>query len=238
MSFFDEIDDFEELIETESETDFGNALHSNVGDIVYYDPTSYQFMTASAFDSSKINVNCIDENWRTIMLGVVIRQYEDLSVDVLMSGFLMSEPLRLPIKYYYKDKRKFIRPYVYNMFKRYVRAFFKQCPEYDDLLEMNIEMPSVADMMIVHQNLHTIFSALRVCADEDKFNEYFKRLYNSFIYVTHKHKIYQMKITADVDEKPVILYPEPKVADFMCVFRNIKIFNFNKNNEVVSRKQE
>ena len=104
MSFFDEIDDFEELIETESETDFGNSLHSNVGDIVYYDPTSYQFMTASAFDSSKINVNCIDENWRTIMLGVVIRQYEDLSVDVLMSGFLMSEPLRLPIKYYYKDK--------------------------------------------------------------------------------------------------------------------------------------
>ena len=107
MSFFDEIDDFEELIETESETDFGNSLHSNVGDIVYYDPTSYQFMTASSFDSSKINVNCIDENWRTIMLGVVIRQYEDLSVDVLMSGFLMSEPLRLPIKYYYKDKRNY-----------------------------------------------------------------------------------------------------------------------------------
>ena len=73
---------------------------------------------------------------------------------------------------------------------------------------------------------------------EDKFNEYFKRLYNSFIYVTHKHKIYQMKITADVDEKPVILYPEPKVADFMCVFRNIKIFNFNKNDEVVSREPE
>ena len=38
MAFFDEIDDFEELIETESETDFGNSLHSNVGDIVYYDP--------------------------------------------------------------------------------------------------------------------------------------------------------------------------------------------------------
>ena len=64
MSFFDEIDDFEELIETESETDFGNALHSNVGDIVYYVPTSYQFMTASAFDSSKINVNCIKYKYK------------------------------------------------------------------------------------------------------------------------------------------------------------------------------
>ena len=39
--------------------------------------------------------------------------------------------------------------------------------------------------------------ALGVTTNEEgrvKFNEYFKRLYNSFIYVTHKHKIYQMKI--------------------------------------------
>lgn len=230
MSFFEDIEDIEDIVVKEQANI--NVNTSKVGSVIYYDPVSFDFRCASADGSSTIDANMISD-WRTIMLGTVINDYGDDTVDVMMCGFLMAEPLYLPTMYRHNDKRKYIRNYAKSMFKRYVSAFFKQCPAYNDLLKLNIEMPTVSDMLTIQNNFHTIFESLRVCSDKNKYVNYIERLLNTFIYVTHNDKIYMMLIKPDTD-KADIVYPDGFIsADFLCVFRklSLEIKSTNENGE-------
>ena len=86
-------------------------------------------------------------------MGIIINQHEeDKTVDVLMSGFLMKEPLTIPFSYASKDKQPYIRAYAYDMFKRYVKAFFKQLPGYEALSHLEITMPTVSDMLKIQEH--------------------------------------------------------------------------------------
>lgn len=231
-SFFDDITDdeiFNEIDDLVSTDDENQQFLANLGDVVYYDLTNFTFTLASSSDSSKMNISLITSDWKYIIIGIVVKQHEDLSVDVLMNGFLSAEPIRLPIQYYAEDKRKYIRPYIYNLYKRYVRAFFKKCPEYEDLLKLKIDMPSVSDLTNINENKETIFNSLKdLWKNETKFQIFINRFFNNFIYVRENHKIYQMEVFSD-DKKPNIIYPDIFSSDFMCVFRNVKIFDFSNN---------
>ena len=220
MSFFDEIeDDIESIVEQENNVETKSSL---VGSVIYYDPVMFDFKCASANSSSIIDANVISD-WRTIMLGTVINDYGDNIVDVLMGGFLMAEPLYLPFMYHHEDKRKYIRNYASSMFKRFVSAFFRQCPAYNDLLKLNIEMPTVSDMLTIENNYPDIFESLRVCSDVNKYNDYISRLLNTYIYVTHKGKIYMMLIKPETKEHSVV-YPDGFItADFLCIFRKLNL---------------
>lgn len=220
MSFFEDIEDIENTIKEQTNDNLVES--SKVGSVIYYDPVSFNFRCASANGSTVIDANAISD-WRTIMLGTVINDYGDDTVDALMCGFLMAEPLYLPNMYKYDEKRKYIRNYAKSMFKRYVSAFFKQCPAYNDLLKLNIEMPTVSDMLTIQNNYHTIFESLQVCSDKNKYDNYIERLLNTYIYVTHKDKIYMMLINPETKDANVV-YPDGYIsADFLCVFRRLSL---------------
>lgn len=126
----------------------GTINKGDIGDVCYYDVFDNRFYVASAFDKSKISTGSIVRDNRVIVIGIIITQHdEDNTVDVLMSGFLMKTPLELPIMYYHKEKQPYIRAYVYKMYQRFIKAFFKQCPGYELLLNLDVTFPTVSDML-------------------------------------------------------------------------------------------
>jgi hypothetical protein len=107
MSFFDEnIDEIEQVIEEQESSVTSFEPDSLIGSVVYYDPERFKFMVANADGSTFINANNISD-WRTIMIGTVIGDNADKTVDVLMCGFLMAEPLYLPRMYHDPSKQKY-----------------------------------------------------------------------------------------------------------------------------------
>lgn len=102
-----------------------HALDGNVGDVCYYDIVNRKFELASLKDTTKMDVTLIND-WKTIVIGVALNQQKDKGTfDILMSGFLMAQPLLLPFGYARKEKQPYIRAYAYKMFQRFVKAFFK-----------------------------------------------------------------------------------------------------------------
>ena len=203
-----------------------DMLEGNVGDICYYDVVNSTFDLASLTDPTKINVSVVND-WRSIVIGVAINQYEDGLFDIMMSGFLMKKPIYPPGEYRRPNKRPFLRAWSHDMFRRFVSAFFKQCPGYEELLNLEITMPTVDDMVKIQKNSEAIFNSLRVVTEPDKFVPFFNRLFDNFIYVRHTNKkIYQMKINRDDPEgSPDIRIPDANIpADFLCVFRKVDVF--------------
>ena len=217
----------------------GDPLEGNVGDICYYDVVNRKFDLASATDPSKIDISVIND-WISIVIGVALNQYEDTGLfDIMMSGFLMKEPMFAPSEYLRKSKRKFIRAWAHDMFRRYVSAFFKKCPGYEDLLNLEITMPTIDDMVKIQKNAEQIFDSLRVVTTPDEFVPFFNRLFDNFIYVRHTNKkIYQMRINMDnPDAQPDIRVPAADIkTDFLCVFRKVDVFGryFSLKNNLAS----
>lgn len=239
MSFFDDIDNelLTETVTQSVESELKHASEGNVGDVCYYDLLQNEFGLASSVDGSKTDVSLMDD-WKVITMGIVLNQHEeDSTVDVLMCGFLMAEPLRLPVAYWHEEKRPYIRAYAYDMFRRYVKAFFRQCPGYEALLKLQITMPTVSDMLKVQQNAPDIFNTLQVLSkDDEKFDEYIARMYRNYIYVRHDNgRIYQMNINEDPEGRPAVIIPSAGVeGDFMCVFRHVDAFNKQKHNPEIT----
>lgn len=226
--YFDNIDydDFFEEPSAEINQETEQTLQGNVGDLVYYDLLSNEFGIASAVVDTKLSIELMN-NWRIIVLGTVINQDPDtLLVDVLMGGFLMKEPQGAPVMYYEKDKRPYLRAYAYDLFKRFVKKFFQSCPGYQPLLRMTITMPTVTDMIKVQEHFDDIFRTLSMTCDKNVFWKFRERLYNNFIFVKHKTKMYQMRIQEDPEQKPEVVIPMASIPiDFLCVFRNIDVFH-------------
>ena len=243
MSFFDDLDE-EVMVNTVTESvdeDLKRSGEGNVGDVCYYDLISNEFGLASSCDSTKTPVEIMDD-WKIIQLGIVLNQHEeDQTVDVLMAGFLMAEPLSIPLSYWSKDKQPYIRAYAYDMFKRYVKAFFRQLPGYEQFLKLQIGLPTVADMMKVQQNSPEIFDTLRqLSRDKERFIEYYKRLHNNYIYVRHDNgRIYEMSIGEKADDKPSVIIPHAAVnGDFLCMFRHVDVFNKQKHNPDIKKDEQ
>jgi hypothetical protein len=218
------------------------SFEGNVGDVCFYDVVENKFDLASLKDSTKYDINLVND-WKTIILGVALNQEKDTGhFDILMAGFLMAEPLYLPYEYHHKDKRPYIRAYAYKMFQRYVSAFFKQCPGYEELLKLEITMPTASDMMKIQKFSDEIFSSLRVVTEPEKYQQFVDRMFDNYIYVRHTNKrIYQMKISRDADAQPDIRIPEAKISgDFMCVFRNVDIYGeyFDRLNGKLSEEEQ
>lgn len=218
MSFFDELDEsvYEYL---NSNDDLLDNTH-HIGDVVYYDPINFSFMVAS-----KTNIITPEDikNWNIIMIGIIININDNNDVDVLMSGFLTAQSIRIPFDYHRPAKRKYIRNYIKDLYRRYVSAFFKQCPSYQDLLKLDIEMPDVDDMKKIHADKEQeIFDNLKICTDDDSFNSFYKRLRNNYFYVMHKGLMYQMKIQEDEDVD--IIIPDAINAEFLCVFKHVNLY--------------
>jgi len=223
MSFFDEnIDEIEQVIEEQESSVTSFEPDSLIGSVVYYDPERFKFMVANADGSTFINANNISD-WRTIMIGTVIGDNADKTVDVLMCGFLMAEPLYLPRMYHDPSKQKYIRNYAISMFRRYVSAFFKKVPAYNELSRLNITLPTVSEMRMIQDRYPDIFESMKVVSDLHEFGKYVNRMFNNYLYVMHNNKMYMMKINED-KSKPDIIYPDVGYdGDFLCVFRKISL---------------
>ena len=211
------------------ESHFTKILESNVGDVVFYDFDTNKFSSASVVDGTKISAETLSTWKDTILLGIVINQHKDRTVDVLMCGFLSANPIRPPLSYMLDNKRKYIREYIRQLYVRYISAFFKQCPKYTPLEQMNITLPTVSDMLKVQYFQDTIFDALYHQLDIEQYNKYIKRMFSNYLYVTHKGKIYQMMLNSqgETTEPFSLIYPMAIKADFLCVFRHIDILNID-----------
>ena len=110
-----------------------------------------------------------------------------------------------------------------------ISAFFKQCPKYTPLEQINITLPTVSDMLKVQYFQDTIFDALYHQLDIVQYNKYIKRMFSNYLYVTHKGKIYQimLKPQSETTEPCSLICPMAIKADFLCVFRNIDILNID-----------
>lgn len=208
----DDMFDFDSLSDDPDESTLDDH-----GAVVYYNPVNFKFRVASTH--SCLNPENL-KTWRCIIIGVVLRTYGDDTYDVLMSGFLMATPLWLPAMYRQQGKRKYIRKYAKEMFKRYVSAFFKQCPAYEDLLNLEITMPEVSELRMIHDN-PDFFHNLEQCTDTKNMLDFKKRLYENHIYATHNNRIYMMKISDNPDKEPEIIIPDTYPGDFLCVFRHV-----------------
>jgi hypothetical protein len=151
----------------------------------------------------------------------------------------MKEPLTIPFSYVSKDKQPYIRAYVYDMFKRYVKAFFKQLPGYEALSHLEITMPTVSDMLKIQEHSQQIFTTLRMLTKEpERFEEYYKRIFDGYIFVRHTNgRIYEMALSKEPDNQPDVIIPTAFVrGDFMCVFRHVDAFNQKKMEEILNDK--
>ena len=231
----EETSNVQKIIDAEADT-----FEGNIGDVCFYNVVNNSFDLASAKDYTKYDANLL-KDWKSIILGIALNEDEKTKTfDILMAGFLMAKPLEIPYKYNQQDKRPYIRAYAFNMFQRYVSAFFKQCPGYKEFLNLDITMPTASDMLKIQKFSNEIFDSLEVVADQEKFKEFIDRLFNNYIYVRHTNKkIYQMKISKNEDEQPDIQIPSADIsADFLCVFRNVDIFGKYTNNKLENNLEE
>ena len=240
MDFIDELIEQGVFEDENSTSEFvsqvGTTEKGAVGDVCYYDVFDNRFYVASAFDQSKISTGSIVRDNRVIVIGIIINQHdEDNTVDVLMSGFLMKTPLELPIMYYHRDKQPYIRAYVYKMYQRFIKAFFKQCPGYEPLLNLDVTFPTVSDMLKIQANSAHIFDGLEeVSEDKDRFDQFVKRMFRNYIYVRHSNgRIYQMRISEEGEGNEDIRVPVATIdGDFLCVFRHVDAFDSQINNKI------
>lgn len=206
--------------------DVVRTFEGNVGDVCFYDVVDEKFQLASLTDSTKYDASLVND-WKSIVLGVALNQEDGTGrFDILMAGFLMASPLEIPFEYHLPERKPYIRAYAYKMFQRFVSAFFRQCPGYEALLNLDISLPTVSDMLKIQKFSGEMFSSLKAVSEPDKYAQFIRRLFQNYIYVRHSNKkIYQMKISENPEGKPDVRVPEAFIsADFICVFRNVDIY--------------
>jgi len=221
MSLFDEIefDDYSLTYEEE------HLLF--VGDLVLYEIPTNRFYIASYSAFAYSPSIALDNKDNQIVMGVSLNEAdlkdEIVYSDVLMMNFLLAEPLRLPFMYYGKDKRPYIQAYVKNQFKIYVNKFRKDCPGYDKIKTLKIEMPRIDDLKKFKHNKDSYKCISDYLGNEpvDKFRE---RLEKSKVYALDKNNnLCRFNMSSECSEDKEVEELDYDVCEFLCVFRDVVV---------------
>lgn len=153
------------------------------GTIVVYSKSTKQFLF---FHYNAICDLIIDDH---IMIGVVLYQnHKTKSIYMLLKGFLMKEPLRIPFSYCIK--KKFIPAFVRQQFNLYAAAFKKNSPSIKKIKKLKIEIIDTYLLytLLTDQNVRKGYEKL---VGEAAAENFFNKLYESYIYVQYYNLIYQ-----------------------------------------------
>ena len=221
MSLFDEIEFDDDSLTYEEE----HLLF--VGDLVLYEIPTNRFYVASYSAFAYSPSVALDNKDNQIVMGVSLIEAdlkdEIVYSDVLMMNFLLAEPLKLPFMYYGNDKRGYIQAYVKNQFKIYVNKFRKECPDYEKIKTLKIEMPRIDDLKKFKHNKDSYKCISDYLGNEsvDKFRE---RIEKSKVYALDKNNnLCRYNMSSECPEDKEVEELDYDTCEFLCVFRDVVV---------------
>ena len=183
MSFFDNenIDNIEqELIDEFEKERQKSLLGKRLGDIVIYNKLT------KSFDVYKPDY--YEYKPEFIIMGVILHEYDDMSVDVLSKGFLTNEPIKIPFSYFRKDKIHFLPVYIKDLFNRYVKALKKKSYNSIEMQSLQFRFPTIQHLNNIVENIENYENSFNMIFGEENANKFLKRFKYSPIFITYNKK--------------------------------------------------
>lgn len=172
-------DEFYELIEESIDTEIYNDIKYKFGDILIY---NLEKQNIDIISGERLNKE-LDKK----IIGIVIKQNDDLTIDLMMKNFLTSDGIHIPIEYIAKPSNMYA--YIYQIFNRYCNKFKRISDINIDIFNYNI--PSIAQMDYIYKNFDILTNIFQKIWDEDRYNNFINRFYKHGIICLHKNKYYQ-----------------------------------------------
>ena len=185
MSFFGNKENIEKLKQQDKQKQSVRNMireikRADLGDIVLFSKEENTFVVYKP----DWNLPLDDPNF--IVIGIVLAQTETFKTTVLIKGFLMDLPLRIPSSYY--GKEQYIPVYVKQMFERYARGFIKKCPAYKKLKRMKLRILSLTNLLDF-LSYSIMYEQLKKIIGDEKTKEFYKKIENYHIYVNDRGKL-------------------------------------------------
>ena len=197
-----------------------------VGDVVLYEPKTDSFNIAADRYYDCLPLECVNDV-DYILIGIVIRQNDDHSVDVMMCNFLMDNQ-KFPSYHIDYKNPKFMRKSMWDLYRRYVKQFWKRCPDYKALFDMKMTPISVVDVIDICENMEYFFNCYKAIVGDSIYTKFVTRLFEAnHVMCLHNNVIYTAKLDVETERIYEIEIPHFTYFDFLCVFRNINITDFN-----------
>lgn len=172
-------DEFYEFIEESIENEICNKLKYKFGDILVY---NLEKQCIDIISGERLNKE-LDKK----IIGIVIKQNDDLTIDLMMKNFLTSDGIRIPMEYIAKLSNMYA--YIYQIFNRYCNKFKRISDINIDIFNYNI--PSIAQMDYIYKNFNILTNIFQKIWDEERYNNFINRFYKHGIICLHKKKYYQ-----------------------------------------------
>ena len=222
MSLFDDL-------EIDVDDGFYCEKHEiTVGDLVLYEIPTERFYISAYTEYTYEPQIARDNKDNQIVIGVSLSEqdlFNDIiSCDVMMMNFLMAEALTLPFMYLNQDKKKFIQPYVKSQFKNYVKRFIKECPNYEKIKNLKIEMPTVDDLK-KFKHCENVYGCISDYLKDESIDRFRERLEHSKVYALDELNMlcqFNMSYECSEDDE-VSKHLEFEKCEFLCIFRNVVV---------------
>lgn len=197
-----------------------------IGACVVFDLETRKFLLASPL-SDEFSPYDIDLS-KQMLLGIVMRQHRDFSVDVLLCEYLVEKPIPMleSLRYSHESKANLVRNYLRDVFKKYTDNFKESVRNTgaNEIADLNIAPFSVEDAHIIADNPCSVFSGLSIVLGPNKFKNFYLRLFesNARFYAEHNNKKTYLVMFNWDSQKPGVLVPEYTKFDLLCTFKNVR----------------
>lgn len=182
-------DEFYDLLDESYDTTIYDNLKATFGDILIYNTKKQNIDIISRLRCNK------EDDKRT--LGIIIKENDDMTIDIMMKNYLTTESIIIPIEYYNKPNN--IAAFVYQLFNRY-------CNKFKRISNINIDMfnfyiPNIAQMDYILQNILQLENILESCWNTDRKEDFIKRLFTNGVICQYKNKLYQWLPVSNKERK-------------------------------------
>ena len=172
-------DEFYDLLDESYDTTIYDKLKAKFGDIIIYNIEKQNIDIISGF-------RCNKENDKKT-LGIIIKQNDDMTIDIMMKNYLTTKNIIIPIEYYNKPNN--MAAYIYQLFNRYCNKFKRISNINIDIF--NYYIPNIAQMDYIFKNILQLQNILEKCWNEERKNDFITRLFKYGVICQYKNKLYQ-----------------------------------------------
>ena len=155
-----------------------------VGDCILYNKHTNKIYITKYTD--------IEKNQESAVIGIVLQENQDNTIDCIMKNFLTTELQHIPIIHIIKGNNASASAYIKQLFDRY-NSKYKRTTNMEFIKTINYYIPTVAQLDYLWNNCDKIISVIEKIYDYDKAITFKNNFYNGIL-TTYKNKLYIWKI--------------------------------------------
>lgn len=168
----------------------------NIDDVftdIYDNSIKYKFGDLLIFDKEENVISLFYKNFYNkkiknyIVLGIIIKENDDSTIDLMLKNFLTANSIIIPINTHNYLNNMY--NYIYQLFERYCNKFKRLSGINSNIFKFYI--PTISQLDYIFKNDEILYKILETIWDTDKLKDFKTRLYNHGIICQYKNKLYQ-----------------------------------------------